>query len=76
VVGGEGATSAAICLKYFTRQDEWQTFEKSPAPLGSRPSAAYLDTQFYSLGGDVVHSVVDTSQSYQAIYTILVPIVQ
>jgi DNA-binding CsgD family transcriptional regulator len=75
-IGGIGGTGGALrALQYSYQQDQWQELESSSAPqswsyLGLVP----LQTHLYGLGGeqDSVPSAVNLS--YQAIYTISIPI--
>lgn len=77
VVGGEPEAGSGVNLKYFARQDEWQSFE---TPVGSqpsvRPAVLSLETLLYVLGGDTAGAASDRNLSYQAIYTVLVPSLQ
>jgi len=68
-VAGNGRPAAA--LEYLPRSDQWVTFEAPPESAGAFPALLALDTRLHLLGGKASAS----HQSYQAIYTILFPVV-
>lgn len=77
VIGGEAEEQHALAsLQYLPEDDKWTRFE-SPFPK----SWAYLSllpigTHIYGIGGKMDDAPTDRNMSYQAIYTILVPIVR
>ena len=76
VVGGEGKQSTFTPSKYFFQQDEWQSFE-NPVPEGwSYLGMAGIETRLYAMGGRVEQVFTGQNLSYQAIFTIAVPVVR
>ena len=77
-VGGENETSSSLPpLQYIHQQDQWQAFEgplhqQEWSHLGLVP----LQTQIYGLGGRLNGIPAARNLSYQAIYTILIPLVR
>ena len=69
-VSGNGSRAAA--LEYLPRTDQWVVFETPPEPGGAFPVLLALDTRLHLLGGKASAG----HQSYQAIYTILFPVVR
>ena len=71
-----GGESAAGPLEYLTGTDQWLTFESPPEECGAFPALLALDTRLHLLGGKTAGGPVTGHQSYQAIYTILFPVVR
>ena len=77
-VGGVGEKGSAPLppLQYIHQQDQWQAFE---GPLSqqewSHLGLVPLQTQLYGVGGRRNGAPAAQNLSYQAIYTILIPIV-
>jgi len=72
LAGGVGEKSAAAApLEYLPGTDQWVTFEAPPETSGAFPALLALDTRLHLLGGKSSAG----HQSYQAIYTILFPVV-
>jgi len=77
LAGGLGEThSPAAPLEYLPRTDQWQPFEAPPEPAGAFPALLPLDTRLHLLGGRSSVGPGASHQSYQAIYTILFPVVR
>jgi hypothetical protein len=71
-----GGESTAGPLEYLTGTDQWLTFESPPEECGAFPALLALDTRLHLLGGKTADGPVTGHQSYQAIYTILFPVVR
>jgi hypothetical protein len=76
VVGGEGETGSSLLpLQYFPQQDQWQEFEgplsENWSHLGVVPTGMHL----YALGGRLGGISTAQNLAYQAIYTILMPVI-
>ena len=69
-VGEKNATAAP--LEYLPGTDKWATFEAPPETSAAFPALLALDTRLHLLGGKASAG----HQSYQAIYTILFPVVR
>lgn len=64
-------------VQYHTLDDRWNTFEMPPAPVGLRPAVLAFDTRIYVLGGlNSTKGLLSSHQTYQAIYTIVIPSIQ
>jgi DNA-binding CsgD family transcriptional regulator/N-acetylneuraminic acid mutarotase len=73
LAGGVGEKSAVITpLEYLPGSDRWAPLEAPPETSGAFPALLALDTRLHLLGGKSSAS----HQSYQAIYTILFPVVR
>ena len=76
IVGGEGKTVSLMPpLQYIHQQDQWQEFESPFPQRWSHLGLVPFQTQLYGVGG--LQSGVPATQnlSYQAIYTILIPVI-
>ena len=77
LAGGLGETNnQAAALEYLPGADQWLPFEAPPEPAGAFPALLALDTRLHLLGGRSAGGPVASAQSYQAIYTILFPVVR
>jgi len=77
VVGGEGETGSSLPpLQYFHQQDQWQEFESPFPQRWSHLGLVPLQTQLYGVGGRWNGIPAAQNLSYQAIYTITIPIVR
>lgn len=63
-------------LQYNPQKDTWQPFEIPPKPVGSFPILLPYETHLHVMGGWYDDHVLPTHQTYQAIYTILIPAIQ
>jgi DNA-binding CsgD family transcriptional regulator/N-acetylneuraminic acid mutarotase len=76
VIGGQGKSSAGLdTLQYSYQQDQWEVLQtdqssQSWAFLG----LVSLQTHLYALGGEQNGSPVAQNIAFQAIYTIMIPI--
>ncbi len=76
VVGGEGkADSLLHPLQYVHQQDQWQEFESPFSQRWSHLGLVPLQTQLYGVGGRWNDIPAAQNLSYQAIYTILIPVI-
>jgi hypothetical protein len=70
--GVDGQRAPAASLEYLPGSDRWVPFEAPPETSGAFPALLALDTRLHLLGGKSSAG----HQSYQAIYTILFPVVR
>lgn len=63
-------------IQYQTLNDRWISFDRSPSAVGARAAMVALDTRLHILGGQSGSTPEARHQTYQAIYTILVPNIQ
>ena len=73
LAGGIGGSAS---LEYLPRTDQWLTFEAPPEGAGAFPALLPLDTRLHLLGGTSPNEPGANHQSYQAIYTLLFPVVR
>jgi len=77
VVGGEGETGSTLPpLQYVHQQDKWQAFESPHSENWSHLGLVPFQTQLYGVGGRWNGMHAAQNLSYQAIYTIMLPIVK
>jgi DNA-binding CsgD family transcriptional regulator/N-acetylneuraminic acid mutarotase len=77
VVGGIGETDSALpSLQYSYQLDQWQTFEDPFPQRWSYLGLVSLQTKIYGVGGRLKGMPAARNLSYQAIYTIVIPIVK
>ena len=75
VVGGIGDAGLALqSMQYSFQLDRWQVFENPIAWQWSYLGLASLQTQLYALGGRQNGNPAAQNLSYQAIYTIVIPV--
>jgi DNA-binding CsgD family transcriptional regulator/N-acetylneuraminic acid mutarotase len=72
---GDQDSPAAAPLEYLPRTDQWIAFETPPEAAGAFPALLAVDTRLHLLGGNSTGGPGANHQSYQAIYTILFPVV-
>ncbi len=76
VLGGEGDQSTPNLYQYISQSDEWQTFSGSiPADWVSL-GVAQLGVNLYLMGGEVGERLTRANISYQAIYTVALPLIR
>jgi len=74
LAGGEPVNQPP--LSYNPPRDAWTAFEPSPQPAGLLPALLAYETHLHLLGGISDGELRRDHQTYQAIYTILVPVIQ
>jgi len=76
VVGGVGQIGASLLpLQYVHQQDQWQEFESPFSQRWSHLGLVPFQTQLYGVGGWQNNMPAAQNLSYQAIYTILIPVI-
>ena len=76
IIGGLGETESLSPLKYFPQEDRWDTFLLPNEGSWSHMGVASIESFLYVLGGQWGDKIVGENLSYQAIYTITLPLVQ
>jgi N-acetylneuraminic acid mutarotase len=71
-----GVTPDLPPLQYNPVRDTWEPFELPLQPVGFLPVVLPYETHLHVIGGSIDHQVQSTHQTYQAIYTILIPATQ
>lgn len=76
VLGGEGNTSSSLTsIVYLIQTNEWQAFESPPVDLGQNNRLVSLGNYIYIIGGQTA-SGTGYTLSYQAVYTVVIPIIR
>ena len=76
LVGGVGGTDSTLPpLQFSYQQDQWQTFEEPFPQRWTYLGLVFLQTKLYGVGGSLDGIPAANNLSYQAIYTITLPIV-
>jgi DNA-binding CsgD family transcriptional regulator len=71
-----GVTPDLPPLQYNSTRDTWETFEMPPQPVGFFPILLPYETHLHVIGGTIDNQIQSTHQTYQAIFTILIPATQ
>jgi hypothetical protein len=66
----------APALQYEVQADQWDTFDAPPEIIGAHPAVQGSGNFLFVLGGETPRGLSKGSFSYQAIYTIAVPILR
>jgi hypothetical protein len=74
IVGGKtNSATPSESLRYMPQSDNFQSFELPEHPVLNGVALVPFDTQLYALGGRTANGFEAAAQSYQAIYTIMLP---
>jgi DNA-binding CsgD family transcriptional regulator/N-acetylneuraminic acid mutarotase len=76
VLGGDDITGPQVALEYLPQQDVWKQIETPRTQPWSRMGLVVIGTNLYAFGGLVGKTISGAQWTYQALYTIAVPIVQ
>lgn len=79
LTGGLGEDSQPAdpqTLQFLVQANQWSSFEAPPHKVGELPALIASGEFLYALGGETGSGLTASNQSYQAIYTISVPILQ
>ena len=77
VAGGMNENSNELPLiQYLPPKDTWMELDQPPLSVGALPSVLPYETKLYVMGGETADGVQTTLQSYQAVYTVLVPVIR
>jgi N-acetylneuraminic acid mutarotase len=76
VIGGTGAGNPPVALVYSPQGDTWEQLETPPLGGWTQLAVAAVGTNLYAFGGLVEDGKPTAAQwSYQALYTIAIPLV-
>ena len=76
LVGGvEDGNATPPSLAYFPHTDQWGVFERLGSQSWSQLGAITLGTNLYIIGGLLEKAPTNLNLSYQAIYTLAIPVV-
>jgi N-acetylneuraminic acid mutarotase len=77
VVGGENNNPGPLkFLQYLPQQDEWQDLESLVLNRWTRLGLAPMETKIYVVGGELDGAPTSQNLSFQAIYSVLFPVVK
>lgn len=78
VIGGQGVNENLSLrpLEYFPQLDGWQPSESPSTKSWSRLGVVSSGTRVFALGGNLDREPTDQNISYQAIYTVIIPVIR
>lgn len=77
LVGGRNKNDESISgYLYLPQTDTWSEIIAPPQEIGSSPAVFPFETKLLIIGGESSHGISDKAYLYQAVYTILVPVVR
>ena len=74
VVGGSKETDDHTALKYFPAKDKWETFDLPFEEVWTGLGVVQLGSSLQVMGGKLGDGIIRDNFSYQAIYTVSIPI--
>jgi len=77
VVGGENDENPHLpIIQYLAPSDEWVEIDQPIDDIGAFPAVIPYETRLYVMGGELDSEIKSTNQVFQAVYTILVPVIR
>jgi N-acetylneuraminic acid mutarotase len=77
VIGGEGKPGAELLpLEYSQEEDKWRSFENPLPKQWSYLTLVPFGTQLYGIGGKLEGAPTSQNMAYQALYTVLIPVIR
>ncbi|OJX46994.1 MAG: hypothetical protein BGO78_15985 [Chloroflexi bacterium 44-23] len=77
IAGGTNETGEPLpIVQYLPVSDEWVEIDQPPQPIGAFPAVLPSETRLYIIGGELDDTIQTDNQVYQAVYTILVPVIR
>ena len=77
LAGGKGSNGGHLpAIQYLPPKDSWIEIDAAPIEIGFSPAVLPYETRLYVIGGLNSSGFSDQSLVYQAVYTILVPVVR
>ncbi len=74
---GSGSSSADLPpLEYDVQNNQWVQFAGPSGPVGAYAALLAAGTQLHFIGGQTANGLTGAHLTYQAVYTILLPVVQ
>ncbi len=74
--GSDDQSSILPVIQYLPLSDEWVEIDQPLSAIGLYPAVLPYETRLYVMGGEVGNELQDNNQVYQAVYTILVPVIR
>jgi hypothetical protein len=75
IIGGEGEDQLRSSLRFSPLLNEWQTYELQLSEPWSRMGMVVVGADLHALGGLEAGEVSNQHLAYQALYTILIPVI-
>src|SRR5450759_1610300 len=75
LVGGKNQAKG-LDQEYSPLADRWVAFESSPVQVGAGAAMVPFQNQLYLMGGETTVGPANTNLVYQAIYTVVIPLIQ
>ena len=76
LIGGQGVTENQLMVKYFPSRDVWESYNPPSEGAWINLELVPLGAFFQAIGGQMEGGYVSDNISYEAIYTIDIPILQ
>lgn len=77
VAGGSNDENVELPLiQYLPPKDTWMELDQPPISVGINPAVLPYETKLYVMGGETNDGFQNALQSYQAVYTVLVPVIR
>ncbi len=77
IAGGKDDNGELLpVIQYLPPKDSWAEIDSPPVAIGDLPAVIPYETKLYVLGGLTEDGFSNQSLAYQAVYTILVPVVR
>jgi N-acetylneuraminic acid mutarotase len=76
ILGGKGENKGLpASLLYTSQTAKWQAYETPPVSIGNDVRLTPLGQYLYALGGNTDNGTTGYNLTYQAVYTIMIPII-
>ncbi len=77
IAGGTNAEGVILpIIQYLPPRDEWMEIDQPSEQVGAYPAVLPYETRLYVIGGESDKTITGSNQVYQAVYTILVPVIR
>lgn len=77
LVGGEAGPGTDLTpIRFLSQDNQWFQFAGPPGDLGAGMGLVALESQLYAMGGSIAQVPQAGNLQYQAVYTILLPLVR
>lgn len=77
VVGGKNEQNPHLpIIQYLAPSEEWVEIDQPIDDIGAFPAVIPYETRLYVMGGELNSEIKSTNQVFQAVYTILVPVIR
>lgn len=77
IAGGSDELGSRLpVIQYLPLSDQWMEIDQPLQDIGLYPAVLPYETRLYVMGGEVGDELRDDNQVYQAVYTILVPVIR